>query len=260
MLLFAVDGFVPLVWRVACAEGVEGTEATEGFRDVVGHREVDVAIGPITPVERHAQELGACAIDCCCVEVVQGVDEVVEVGVLRVFDAEIVHYEGELDGVCCVLPEGGGPGDRVVSERGEVVDEAVLCDSSCLFETRNTLPDLHVHVPIFLNRFEIIFTYNLIGDEGDGHTHVFVCCEGGAVVEFGKVDGSESCGWVADGAVDEALHGGDGGACGRCVAIVLESVATGGESHAIWLFFEGSQGRDQACVGDLAAVRDGARR
>ena len=87
-------------------------------------------------------------------------------------------------------------------------------DSSCLFEPRDALPDFHVHEPIFLNVFEIIFVYNLIGDEGDGHSHVFEGRKGGAVIKFRDVDCAKAGGRGADCAVDEALNGGDGRTCG----------------------------------------------
>ena len=99
MLLFAEDGFVPFVGGMACAEGAEGREALEGLGDVIGHGEVDVTVGAIAPVERQSQEFGACAVDCRCVEAVEGGEEVVEISGVCVFDAEVVDDEGELDGV-----------------------------------------------------------------------------------------------------------------------------------------------------------------
>ena len=100
----------------------------------------------------------------------------------------------------------------MVAKGGEVFDEAVLGDTAGLFETRHALPNFHIHESIFLNSFEIIFVYNLIGDERDGDAHVFVVWEGGAVIKFGKVNSAEASGRGADGAVDEALDGGDSSA------------------------------------------------
>ena len=104
--MFAVDGFVPFVGSMTYAERAEGGEALEGFIDVGGHGEVDMAVGAIAPVERQSQEFGACAVDCCCVETVDGGEEVIEIGGVDIFDAKVVDDEGELDGVCCVTPEG----------------------------------------------------------------------------------------------------------------------------------------------------------
>ena len=156
-------------------------------------------------------------------------------------------------------PEGRSAFDRVVAVWRQVLDEAVLCDSSCLFEPRDPLPDFHVHKPIFLNFFEIIFVYNLIGDEGDGHSHVFEGGKGGAIIEFCDVDCAKAGSRGADCAVDEALDGGDGCAGGRCVAGIVKFVTTGCDAHAIFFFFEGTEGRDEAGICYFAPLRDSPR-
>ena len=104
LLMAAVDGLVPFVGCVAGPERTEGGETLEGFGDVVGHGEVNVAVGSIAPVERQAQEFGACAVDCCCVQAVKGGEEVVEIGGGGVFNTEIVVDEGKLNGVGFVAP------------------------------------------------------------------------------------------------------------------------------------------------------------
>ena len=70
--MLAVDGCVPFVRGIACALRKEGGETLEGFINVVGHGEVDMAVCAIVPVERHSQEFGACTVDCRCVQAVDG--------------------------------------------------------------------------------------------------------------------------------------------------------------------------------------------
>ena len=94
------------------------------------------------------------------------------------------------------------------------MDETVLGDATGLFETRHSLPNLHVHKTVVCNTCEIIFGYNLIGDERDGDAHVFVGGEGGAIIELVNVDGCKAGSGGADCAVEEAFDGGDGGAGG----------------------------------------------
>ena len=141
---------------------------------------------------------------------------------------------------------------------GEVFDETVLGDTTSLFETRHALPNLHVHKTVVLNTCEIIFAYNLIRDECDGNAHVFIGGEGGAVIKFCNVDGAEAGGGGADCAVEEAFDGGDGGAGGRCIAGVVETITASSDPHAILFFFERPEGCNKTGVGDFAALGDSA--
>ena len=102
LLMLAVDGLVPFVGGVARAEWEEGRETVEGLGNVVGHGEVNMSVWTIAPVERHAQEFGACAVDCGCVQTVQGHKEVFKVGSGGVFQSKIVNNKRKLDGVGCV--------------------------------------------------------------------------------------------------------------------------------------------------------------
>ena len=255
-MMAAVDGLVPFVGGVACPEREEGGETLEGFGDVVWHGEVDVAVWSIAPVERHAQEFGACAVDCGCVKAVKGGEEVVEIGGGGVLNTEVIDDEGKLDGVGFVAPQGGGAGDRVVAVRGEVLDEPVLGDAAGLFETRDTLSDLDVHEAVVFNAGEIVFGNNLSRDERDGDSHIFVGGEGGAVVELVDVDGAEAGGGGADCAVEEAFDGGDRSAGGRCVTVVLEAITTRGDAYTILFLFEWSDGSDETGVGHFAVFGD----
>ena len=104
LLILAVDRLIPFVRGVAGAEREEGRETVEGLGNIVGHGEVNVSVWTIAPVERHAQEFGACTVDCGCVQAVQGREEVFEVGSGGVFHPKIVDDEGKLYGVGGVAP------------------------------------------------------------------------------------------------------------------------------------------------------------
>jgi hypothetical protein len=61
-----------------------------------------------------------------------------------VFYAEVVDDEGERNGARVVAPQGEGPRDGAISERSEMLGQAVIRDASGLFQTGHSLPYLHV--------------------------------------------------------------------------------------------------------------------
>ena len=68
----------------------------EGGRDMIGHGDVNVfVLVGIFPVDCQAQVFGACAIDCDCIELFMGMEEMVEVVRVGIFDPEVIDYECE---------------------------------------------------------------------------------------------------------------------------------------------------------------------
>ena len=181
----------------------------------------------------------------------------VEVGWVGVFDAEVVDDEGERDGVCFVTPEGRGAWDWGVPVRCEVGGEAVLGDSTGLFEAWHPFSDFHVDIPFVLDCVEIILYYDLLGNELDGYAHVLEVFEGGAVIEIFYVDRAEAGGGSGDDAVDERFDGGDCCACGGCVAVVGEFVTSNGDADAVRFGFQGADVGDESPVGDFLVLGHG---
>ena len=98
-------------------------ESVEGSGDIIGHGDIDVlVVAGVVPVDRQAQIFGACAVDCDCIELLEGVEEMIKVVGVGVFDSEVIDDEGKCGRSRFVAPEGGGVVDGIVAVWGEVVD------------------------------------------------------------------------------------------------------------------------------------------
>ena len=66
----------------------------EGGGDIIGYGDVDVfVLAGIFPVERQAQVFRACAIDCDCIELFEGMEEMIEVVGIGIFDPKVIDDE-----------------------------------------------------------------------------------------------------------------------------------------------------------------------
>ena len=87
------------VWRVLWFLWGWMAEACKGFVDVIGHREIDGAIGVI-PQQMDAAEELTVGINCEVVVFLEAVDEMIGVGLADDFDSKVVDDKVEGDGTC----------------------------------------------------------------------------------------------------------------------------------------------------------------
>jgi hypothetical protein len=85
----AIVGLDPFVWCMLGLFGRLVVEFCEGTLDVAGHGDVDVFL-LIVPVDGEPAVLGTGPVDGGGVCVADGIDEVVYVGLVEVFDAEVI--------------------------------------------------------------------------------------------------------------------------------------------------------------------------
>ena len=63
------------------------------------------------------------------------VEKMIQVLLIGEFNAEVIHYQGKLDGTLLVGEEAGCELRRIVSTTSKMVDMVIVCQLSCLRET-----------------------------------------------------------------------------------------------------------------------------
>ena len=109
--------------------------------EIFGHGDVTGACG-IVPVNGEFAEERTGPVDGDGIQFLEGLDEVVGVFLADVLDPKVINDEGENDGLCGVLLERRGSGNRGESKVGKVIFEPVVGDASGLFETGHAFLDL----------------------------------------------------------------------------------------------------------------------
>ena len=116
-------------------------EFVKGCLEIFGHGDVTGACR-IVPVNGESKEEGTGPVNGDGIQFLEGLDEVVGVFLANVLDPKVINYEGENDGLCGVLPERRGSGNRGVSKVGKVSFEPVVGGAAGLFEAGHAFSDL----------------------------------------------------------------------------------------------------------------------
>ena len=101
----------------------------------------------------------------------------------NILDAEVVHNKRERDWSSFVMPERGGVADRLVSVRGEVLDEAFFGDAARLLQSWHALSNLHVHITVVYKGCEVVGVNDLLGDFVEFDFHILETVHGRSVVK-----------------------------------------------------------------------------
>jgi hypothetical protein len=106
------------MWRMLGFGWMGMSKAKEGSFDIPRHGFIDGAL-VIIPSEGKATVFGAGPIGFEHVFLGKYVHQVVDVGLVGVFDAKVIDHEGEFDGASGVLPKTWGDGaGRILASHG----------------------------------------------------------------------------------------------------------------------------------------------
>ena len=120
--------------------------------DVARHGYVDTTLN-IVLVQGESTAQGTGPIRGDFIVGLECINKVVRVFFGKIFDAEIVNAQGERGGSCSVAPEDWMTWGGYVSVWGEVVNELVEGDDSCLFDA--------IHAASYFK------VYKTVGGDGD---------------------------------------------------------------------------------------------
>ncbi len=127
-----------------------------------------------------------------------------DVVLIDVFDSKIVNYKGETDGPPIVSPETWEELALTVSCNNQPFFEEFLCNDSCLGEPVHASSNLTEHVPIVVDLLqEIEFFNDVLGEEGNIHSEVFVALHGCHQIEIFDINGHKFGVFGGDYAVEE---------------------------------------------------------
>ena len=105
------------------------------------------------PVQGESSVKGTGPIPGDFVVGIERINKMVRVFFGKIFDTEIVNAQGDRGGSCSVAPEAWSTWGGFVSVWGEVANELVKGDDSCLFEA--------IHAALYFK------VYKTVGDDGD---------------------------------------------------------------------------------------------
>ena len=251
----AVDGSVPSVGRILASSRCCVLKLVESRANVSWHGDFNSALD-VVPVERESKVQSAGPIDRNLVELLEGIDEVVSMFLADIFDSEIVNNEGESYRSGFVFPERWSARHWSVAESCEMLLEAVVGNASSLFEAGHALANFDVHVSVRDKVEKVILGDDFVGDQLDWQLHVLVPFHGGAIVKVFDIEDHELGVGSGDSAVEETFSCGQASALGGGDTGKIESVAAHSDTDTMCLGFVGSDGRNEAPIGDLAADRD----
>ena len=98
---------------------------------------------------------------------------------VNVFYAKVVNNQRERDAAGAVLPEGRGAGNWGIAIFGQMVDESVLSNATGLLQSRNSLPNFHVHMAIVGKFVEFVGVDDVLQYFVELDAHVLVAGHGG---------------------------------------------------------------------------------
>ena len=166
-------------------------ESGEGIGDVIGHGEMDFALGVI-PVERESEVTFAFPVFSDVVMLFNGVDEMIGVFFADVFHSEIVDNEGERDRSPIVRPQTRCVLALVVSLVVEALLEELLGKDAGLGQAIHSpfYGDVHESIGCYLI-FELVMVNDIWWEVGHAHADIFVALKRGHQIEIGNVKGHE---------------------------------------------------------------------
>ena len=107
-----VGWFCSGVWGVLWAFGHWMLEFVKGCLEIFGHGYFAGACG-IVPVNGDSAEEGTGPFDRCCIQFLEGLDEVVVVFLANVLDPKVINDEGEIMGLVVCFQSAGVLGTGV---------------------------------------------------------------------------------------------------------------------------------------------------
>ena len=121
-----------------------------------------------------------------------------------VFDSKVIDDKGEADGTPSVHPETWSELALVVSCNNQSFFEEFLCNNSCLGGSRHATVHFAELVPIVVDLVkEIEFFNDVLGEEADLHSELFVALHGCHQIEIFDVNGHKLGIFCGDNAVEE---------------------------------------------------------
>jgi hypothetical protein len=165
---------------------------------------------------------------------------VVGVGLTDDFDAKVVDNEVEGCGMGDVAENAWGVADGDVAIVGKVLDKFDVGKSSKLGKTVHTDADFCKDSVIFDEGSEVIFCHDVVWDGPGWDIEIFILA--GVIkrsdeVEIGQVKAEEGGRWSGDDAVEQELGGGEVSCWGVGFTVVVDEVASDGETDAIVVCF-----------------------
>lgn len=230
-------------------------ESLERFGDIVGHGEIDGS-GGVVPGEGKSKVQVATPIGGDLVLGGEHGMKMLDVFAADVLHAEIVDNEAERDGTVQMGEETGSVLGLDVSVGGEMDDESVVGEFSCLWETVHPTADFDADTTVADKGRKLVIVKDIGGDVFNVNPHVFVVLHWGAEVEVFNVDRHEFGVFGGEDAVEDDFCGGEGGGFGADGARIGDSIAADGESDTTRLGFLGTVSDDEAEVGWDATRRN----
>jgi hypothetical protein len=109
----------------------------------------------------------------------EGVNKVLCIGLVDLFDSKVIYDKGETEVAGGVLPETRGLGRGRVAISGQVLGEALVGKDAGLFETLHPLTNLEVDPAIGCGKWvQVVLGDDFVWNHGEGETHIFVAVEG----------------------------------------------------------------------------------
>ena len=92
----------------------------------------------------------------------------------NIFNAEVVYHESEADWSCVVFPETGGVDDFVVAVFGEALFMQFIGQNTGLGEAIHCSTNFRINIAVFDFIAEVILVDDVVWDDFDWYSHVFV--------------------------------------------------------------------------------------
>jgi len=125
--LGAIGRFLPGVRQMLGLRGWWMLEALEGVLNVSGHGDIAGAL-VIVPIDGETTVAASCPVLANLVLLFECQHEVLGIGLISVFDAEVIHNKHEGEITYCVLPESRGDRDWLVAVGSkELLDHWQFC-------------------------------------------------------------------------------------------------------------------------------------
>jgi hypothetical protein len=184
----------------------------------------------------------------------EDIAKVVSMAFTDIFNPKIINYQDELDGPPLVSPEAGSGGSMIVSSGVQTLFKETVGEDSGLGQTVNAATNFEIDPTVVCEGEEIVFVDELVGNIGELDADVFRVVETSSEIEVFDIVANKFGTWTRENAVDLDLEGFEGACVGADVAGIDDTIATDGDSSAIFFFFVGLDLANYLGVRDLFAT------
>ena len=244
--LGAVDGGCPRVGRILGPLGRWVFKALEGLFDVARHGEIASTSG-VVPSEMNAGEDVGVPVDSEIVLFAQAGGKEFDVVFLGVADKEIVNNKGKKE-IAGAMTEKSWCTTTLVEVMGcQVLDERLISNVPCLFETVHAAVDAHIEISIGCDQIvKVVMIEDGFGDKAGVNSHVLRFCQAMTQVEIGDVQCACFSRRMGEHGIDGDLESSEITGASGSVTMIGQAIPTNREADAVGVSLLGPKAADNA--------------